>query len=187
MYLLGVVFEARPQAGPRYVLPVAGFLPLLVILIFQRLSHAKWWPVQKINLEKYLIIIPVLGISFNIFFTQSMFAFDDDILYKPSTQELFMWVKENLGPDDHYIFRKCRALALMTGRMGVFLPKEENNVQNLIKEMEDNEIHYCILSKQHDGILLKMLEQNLPKVLQSIWENREYRIYKRKSNPLIDE
>ena len=113
----------------------------------------------------------------NIINILSIFNFNDDIISKKENQELFAWVKENTQPQEHYMFWRPRAMALLTGRIGTAPWVHPNPKESLEERIHRWNISYVIFDKREDQPLVKSMEKN-PQIAHPVWENGIYKIFK---------
>ncbi|MBI4308966.1 MAG: glycosyltransferase family 39 protein [Candidatus Omnitrophica bacterium] len=157
-------FGDFPQNFTRFTLPIAGFLLMLGIRYAQRSNWMKW-------ALAFLLI-------FNLANIIAIYRFnDDEILREGPNKELFLWIKENLGPDEHYMMWEPRTAALMTGRVGTTVAwlkfNPENQWENILRQMK---ARYLILNPWADRNLIERLTKRLPSA-KNVWQNAGYVIF----------
>ncbi|MCA1959605.1 MAG: glycosyltransferase family 39 protein [Desulfomonile sp.] len=140
--------------GPRYILPIVGFL-LAYSLIGLRtgcdfVSRNRW--------GAHAVTAVLVGtLLYCSAATWKDRGFNGGVLKSPPVQSLAAWVKENVGPDEHFLFRKPRALALLTGRTGLPTPKTPEEVRKICREQG---VRWVILSPPWNTGIIKSLRSS---------------------------
>jgi len=130
LYLIMLVAYPIPQ-GPRFVLPTEGLLLAYGVIglrvLFDLISGNRW--------GRNAVTAVLLGtLVYCAAATWKDRGFYDGVLKSPAMESLAAWMKENTGPDEHYLFRKPRALALLTGRTGLPTPKTPQVIRKVCME-----------------------------------------------------
>jgi len=165
----------------RYALPLVIMVLIYSIEEIQRMLR-RIQPLRSINdFKKVTSIGLILLISLNLGNIVTNFRFNDDVLFIKENQELFAWMRQNFGSNDHYLVRYPRPVALMTGKVGTDIwgiitvdgPVPHAEMHQKFKEWGVNVI---ILDKSVDqGTIETIKEQQMPVKLK--WENNHYQIY----------
>jgi hypothetical protein len=149
----------------RYTLPLIPFVFIGTYLLFERF-----------NLHSLLRIFFSVILVLNIINVILMYDFNDDSLRSKSNAEMMTWVKDNTQNDQHFMFWKPRAVALMTGRVGTAPWFSNEQRENILSRIEELNISCIILLKSQDGNFISYLEQT--RQYQQVWENSVYKIFK---------
>ncbi len=170
LYLMGVILWPVQQGASRYILPV--IIPLMIYV----LASAKDFKVG----ERVLVGVLMLLICQNIFVTAGRWTFKDDDIYQPETLEMASWVADHVPPTEHYMFRKPRALKLLTNRVGTAYWVYPADEQYWHLRAQRLNVKYFIADKKLDGLAgydtLTLPVAETPWTLTKVWENSRYKI-----------
>jgi hypothetical protein len=158
-------------AFTRFVIPLLPFVFISSLRLFSFLKQFKldcraWARVAFI----VLLLINISNVIIN-------WDFNDDVFNIPVNYELVNWVKQNVKPNEHFMFWKPRALALLTEREGTapwIFPHQELHFMQRIKDFD---ISYVLSLNDNDinGLTAQLEKNNRFKL---VWQNRGYKIFK---------
>lgn len=171
-------FYMPPDAFTRFILPLA---PIVFISAPRCVNAAgALRPLARSALR--IVFLVLLGVNVSNIYIN--WAFNDDMIGTRQTREMAAWVKDNLGPQEHFMFSKPRALALLTGRVGTApIIYSGVGVQQIYKRSKDLHIPYLVLFRGAAGTdLLHRLEQKGGR-LELAWENGTFSIFKMHPGP----
>lgn len=151
-------FTMPPGAFTRFVLPL---LPFVFISI--------WRPGSLARIAfLVLLVINVTNIMIN-------WDFNDDAINRPQTKAMAAWLKENTRPEEHFMFWKPRALALLTARTGTAPWIWEGEKEAFARRIKALGISYVVVFQDDRGLI-----EQLGRAGQShlVWQNSGYKIFK---------
>ena len=154
-------FTMSPDGFTRFVLPLLPF-----VLIGSRSLPKGWVRVAFV----VLLLINLTNVIIN-------WDFNDDVFNLPENSELVHWVKQNMKPNEHFMFWKPRALALLTQREGTppwIFPDQK---RYFMRRVKDFRISYVFSLKDGDPQGLTARLQESPQ-FRLVWENGFYKVFK---------
>jgi 4-amino-4-deoxy-L-arabinose transferase-like glycosyltransferase len=166
LLILWTAISISPKAFARYDLPL---LPFVLIQI-GKLSEK----IPKQSIKNPFVIICSLFLFINLTNVYLNWKFNDDVLMSNETTELVDWVKTNVAPEEHFMFKRPVVLNLLTGRVGTyfFFSKFEQKQLERIKNLD---IKYLIVLK---NTRLFFYFSKQPHFFSAVWENEAYQIFK---------
>lgn len=159
-------FTMPPDAYVRFILPL---LPSVFVVFYAMVRH---WHFGRAILKLYFFILLFLNIL-NIYILKD---FDDDVLFKSYNQSMFTWIKDNVKPEEHIMFFKPRALALLTGRIGSAPWVSVEQRDDFFKRISDLAITYVVLLKDGQQSTISQVIQRNEFIF--VWQNERYVIFK---------
>jgi hypothetical protein len=176
--ILWLTTETHYERQIRFLFPVAGILLVYGYLALGFLLDRITPRASHIILKTVLIIL----IAANALYIGKNIAFNDDDIGKAETRELAGWVKENMGPDDHYYFYQPWTLAYLTGRTGVALWMMEEGARResparLLERLKGRGVFFIILSEPGDGYLIKAFASGAYPARQ-VFDNGQFKVYR---------
>ena len=183
-FYLGMLFvwSAFPNSVTEYVrfiYPILGIVFIFVIengiLFSQKVIGSEQFKLAVHFLLKCILIVIILINILNIVVIRN---FNDDVLFQKDTAEMFEWVRNNIGEDEHYMFWKPKPAALMTGRIGMapWVTLKGHPLEAFAMRIEKYNISYIILFKNANELLNKVCRDN-PNKFTLEWDNEWYNIY----------
>jgi hypothetical protein len=158
-----------PDAFTRFIFPVLPFAFWGALRLFK---FADGYHLRLHGLARvFLLILLLINLS-NVVIN---WDFNDDMLDLPANKGLVNWVEQNTKPDEHFMFWKPRALALLTRREGTapwIFPSQE---QGFMQRVRDLKISYVLSLKDDDGLNAKLENSGQFKL---VWENGAYLVFK---------
>jgi hypothetical protein len=175
LYFLGMVVWPVQQGAPRYILPVFVSLTIYTLASIKSLFKS---PV----VEKVLIGVLMALIVQNVYSISSNFRFNDDDIYKKESLEMAGWVMKNIPADQHYMFYKPRALALLTQRTGAAFWVYPQDRDRWYERIEPLGVRYLVADKQLDQIArydaFRFPSGGHSLDFSLVWQNSRYKIFK---------
>ena len=154
-------FTMSPDGFTRFVLPLLPFVFLGSWRLLKRWARVVFLVLLLINLTNVII----------------NWDFNDDVFNLPVNSELVNWVKQNMKPNEHFMFWKPRALALLTQREGTPPWIFQDQERHFIGRVKDFKISYVFSLKDNDRQgLTAQCEQN--NHFRLVWENAVYKVFK---------
>lgn len=180
VYLLGMILWPIPGAEGRYILPILGPLVILGIKHCERFYQnqiCRRWGASAPNQNFFLRLIFILMILHNAVMIFAYYDFDDNKIYLPANREMAEWVRENLKPEERFMFNEPRVLGLLTDRMGTTFWIYPEDKERWDEKIEPLGIDYLIFAKEHHGEWIEQVR--LGRVAaRLVWENQAYAIFK---------
>jgi hypothetical protein len=173
-------FDNTPWEFIRFLLPVWGFMIYFMIQGAARIgaggSPGKALRGAPVRVVKAGLVVMILV---NIGTLAVAPPPQEDVLFRQENKELFSWVRENLTPEEHYIFWHPRTLALMTGRVGTDRWNHPSQQGQLVQRIVRMDIRFLFLDRMVDADLLAAVDAGcLP--ADEIWQNNQYRVFRMK-------
>ncbi len=173
LYLVVFIYFAShsqtpPDAFARFMLPL---LPIVFIQMYSVYKLSIWGRL-RFNLCFILIWICLIVNVYNIYFNRN---FNDSVLTRGNV-EMIEWVKNNVSIDEHFMFRRPRFLALMTGRVGAAPLASSQQRGNFDERIATLGIKYIILFKETSVYLLNQLKDDAH--FEVVWENSTFKVFK---------
>jgi 4-amino-4-deoxy-L-arabinose transferase-like glycosyltransferase len=164
-------FTMSPDGFTRFVLPL---LPYVFISGRRFLAFLKRFKLDCHGCASVVFLVLLLINLTNVIINLD---FNDDVFNLPENRELVNWVKQNMRPNEHFMFWKPRALALLTERTGAppwIFPQQR---QYFTQRVKDLNITYIFSLKFNDfQHLTAQLEMNHQ--FRLVWENGVYKVFK---------
>lgn len=162
-------FTMPPGAFTRFVLPLVPFTFIaawrfLKFLWRPNFDSGGWGRI--IFLVLLLINISNIAINWN---------FNDDMIGRPDTRQMAAWLNQHTKPDEHFMFWKPRALALLSQRTGTAPWIWQGEQEHFYERVRTLGVSYIIVFKEDRDLMLyldKIGKFNL------VWENSGYKIFK---------
>lgn len=181
MIFLGSSFNDPVQGFSKYYFPIFPYLFIVVLRNLRSMENVLFKKDLKTPIVNSICALLIVGgIVFNVFFIAKDYNFDDDVLREPDSVQLFDWVRNNVGIDEHYLFYRPRTIALMTEKVGASLwslmmdgPTKFSVLKNKIKEKR---IRYLIFVKENQIPQIQLFQRD-PNFMQYVWQNAEFIIY----------
>jgi hypothetical protein len=154
-------FTMSPGGFSRFVLPLLPFVFIVGKRLLRLGATVVFVVLLLINLTKVIINLD----------------FNDDVFNLPENKELVNWVNQNMDPNEHFMFWKPRAMALLTQRIGAppwIFPQQQ---LHLIQRVKDLNITYIFSLKNNDfqGLTAQLEGSNH---FRLVWENGFYKVFK---------
>jgi len=160
-----------PDAFSRFVFPL---VPFIFIGSKRLLDVLRRYKLDLLPLARVVFLVLLLINLSNLII---IWNFNDDVFNVPENAELVSWVKHHMAPQEHFMFSKPRALALLTERTGMppwIFPDQQ---RYFIQRVKVFKITYVIAVKDNDPRgLAAMLEKN--DQFRLVWKNKSYDIFK---------
>ncbi len=158
-----------PDAFTRYILPL---LPFAFTGGWRLLVFLKRFKIDSHGWARMIFLVLLLLNLTNVIYNWN---FNDDVLDLPANRELVAWIKQNMKPNEHFMFWKPRALALMTGRVGMPPWISPDQEPYFLARVKDFKISY-VFSFKNDQSFITQLEES--KQFRTVWENGAYKVFK---------
>jgi hypothetical protein len=169
LYLIVILLFPAKQ-GPRYIFPLVA--PVLIYVLRTLGYVAGHW--KERGLAKTVInAFLILGLIYNVCATVHRRDYTDDQALQPEAREMTQWVKNNVSPTEHYLCWDPRAMAFLTGRIGMGLPAGAEEVARLCRS---ENLRWVMLIEGLQDKLISELKQAAGFV--DAWHNERYRIFK---------
>lgn len=162
------------RQGIRFFFPILPIYFLFVVYGLEIFNNtlSKF---SKNNLLKALIYIPLVVINFYFFnssyeLAKQIQASKERVLHGPFSEmaiEMYSFIKENTSIEDVIIFRKPRAMRLMSERNSIVL--------NDITSVKNGQ--YIVLDKDEESIKLSNDLQTQKRSVKKLFHNSEFEIY----------
>ena len=158
------------------------FLPLMPLYMFFALVS-----ISSIRLTRYKVLAaPILGVlalaivvSYASRYAVQQYGPHPDGVHTEESQELINYIKTMTKEDDVFIFRKPRALALLTGRSASinYKPQDDRELWDYFRQIKAT---YVVTSKDldgEDGSLPALVKRNEP-LFERVYQNKEFSVYR---------
>ncbi len=173
LYLLMILLWPFNE-GPRFYAPVAGLLLIYFLQGMLNFFDTIWRP-QKIAPKALLNYLLVAGLALNLCNTALLFNYSGDACLRPQDRQLHAWVKQNLGPEDHYLYVNPRVLALFSGRLGDKYYWNETLARQRPR-LGKNGLDWLILRNLEDQKAVAAAKQYPG--LKLVWSNEAFSVFK---------
>ena len=176
LYLL-VVMVYPYWEGVRYVLPVA--VLMLVYLVWgladltRRLTLSR--PGRGVRLAAGVLALALLV---NLAGIAMVWQRQDDYLYSPHMKQLAAWLQANTTPQDHYLTRLPRVVALFSSRTGVMM-NEKLPLADWLKKAAQVGTRFFIFRQERDQGLIAAARARAD--LAQVFANPYYVVFALKS------
>ena len=174
IYLFGIIIWVI-EGGPRYLFPVLGPFLVLGIESFRAVYHfffrGRFEKIRE-GAIRWLLILLIANNAVSILINLN---FNDDEIFRPHVRAMLRWVKENVQPQERYMFWKPRAVVALTDRVGTpfwIYPGEEKVWLQRVRKFK---IDYLIIAK-NDPLIQQVSAGAVP--AGEVWENSHYKIFK---------
>lgn len=189
------VFEFFPifYFGPFLILPIMPIERYMVVLIpfifLYALIGVEWIGSRfgRESLSTALFVLLILG-SYAARYTTLDFGPYREGIRTPTARALFDYVRKNTSPEDVFLFRKPRALALMTERSAACwdLAQPDEAQWRFINSIKGS---YLIagperFSPDDDEYIRRFVDRNRDR-LEKRYENSEFTVYRILANPAV--
>jgi len=171
MLIIESGFSQPPAAFTRFIFPLLPFAFAGSRRLLSSLERFKFGFSQAARVAfLVLLLINVTNVIINR-------DFNDDVFNFPVNSELVNWVKQNMKPEERFMFFRPRALALLTGREGTAPWLSPGQRPLFFQRVRDYKISYVLSTKDNDpNGLAAQLEKSSQ--FRLVWENRGYEIFK---------
>jgi hypothetical protein len=166
---LGMLAVYDQKQGPRFVLPIAAVVLIYAVEALLKIADRTWPPRRA---RAFVAAVFAVGVIHNVIATAMVWEFDDDEIHRSPAIELMAWIRGTVGENEHYMFYKSRAAALLTGRTGIFLPEKPEDV---LAECRKRGVRWVILSYNWDRERIDRLRSS-PEV-REVWRNAEFHAF----------
>ncbi len=177
LYLTGLLFWPSYQ-GYRFLIPV---IPIYFLFIVEGIFHFTGSIIHSEIPRKIIPLILLCGTGFSYLVSyQEIFPRPVTDMEKPSTQELFTFVRSETGQNDVIVFFKPRVLSLYTDRhsVAIAIPDPEGDP---ISRMRDFGVDWVIVKRIHLGEFQTEMNDfvdNNPGHFEQVYENDDFRIFR---------
>ncbi|MGD0399065.1 MAG: hypothetical protein ABSC04_09140 [Syntrophobacteraceae bacterium] len=172
---IGVIVSWPARQGVRFLIPI---IPMYILYIFQI--------VQNIIIKRYrsigiIMIVLLISTTYVAKYTTVDYGPIKDGIANAEAVSMFDYVRNSTNKDDVFIFRKPRALSLMTGRSASgYYNAESDNA--LWKYFMNINVKYLIHDiKEDDSFVSQFISRNSD-LLLPVYKNDNFIIY-RFNNP----
>jgi hypothetical protein len=168
-YLAGIVLFPAKQ-GPRYIFPIVA--PVLIYTLRSIGYLAGYWEegrFRKTAINGCLI----LGLIYNVSATAYWRNYNDDEVFTPDAREMTHWMRNNIPSAEHYQAWDPRAMAFLTGRIGMGLPSSAEEVALLCRR--ENVIWVVLMEGRHSKMIADLKDDA---GFVEAWHNGRYHIFK---------
>lgn len=164
-------FNDSPGGFTRFVLPL---LPFVFISIGRLSEFLKQF---KFDFSPWVRVVFLVLLLINISNIIINRDFNDDVFNVPENIALFDWIKQNMKPEEHFMFWKPRALALFTQREGTPPWIYADQQRYFIQRVKEFKVSY-VFTVKHDDIqgLTVFLDGN--KHFKLVGENNYYKVFR---------
>ncbi len=159
-------FTSTPYEFVRFVLPILPGVLCLLLFLYKRFGMFR-------HIFRLFFVVVLVANIYDIWIVKDL---SDDVITNSQTMEMSHWVRDNLKEDEHYMFFKPRALALLSGRTGTAPWLTQESQETLSQRIKRLGISYIIFPKTTSVIRYSELE-GLEKIML-VWENSMYLIYR---------
>lgn len=166
MFIWGAVPHA-PEHFARYALPVSG------LLLFYALHVLGKDVFIRISAIRPVRIVVALVVALNLLNIYSSWSFDDDVMLKPASREMFAWVGEHLKGKEAVFFVKPRALSLMADVPTVSLSYYED----VRRKAQDYRVGYAVFSKD-TTLFFSQIFFSYNMSMEHVWGNERFDVFK---------
>lgn len=164
--------------GPRFYAPVAG---LLLIYFAQGLLafFAHQGP-RRFSPRGLLHAVLWAGLALNLFNIALLWGYSGDVVQRPADKQLYAWVRQNLGPGQHYLYAYPRVLALFSGRTGDKYYWNQPLAAQM-QRLESGRLDWLILRNQEDRAAVAAAARH--PALKLIWSGPRVSVFRLQPTP----
>jgi hypothetical protein len=124
-FYLAVVILWQSPAGFRYLIPI---LPLYVFYLLDGVNTLTRLLSPRLKAAALVLLAGLIAFSYVAEFENAHFGAFQEGVGKKESVDLFSFIRSHTTPNDVFIFRKPRALALLTGRSASIYPEANTGV-----------------------------------------------------------